>query len=868
MNLGGIKAAVRIAVRESLRHKGRAALIVALIALPVMAMTFLDVLKRTEELSPDERANRVMGQADGVAVVTSAGRVSPPDPTWWDFDSVNSAGDTDSFDPASVDLASLLPERSVLTPGPRTADVDVRANDRSVGSRAVVDGLVGGESTTETRRGLFRTVEGQRPYAAGEVAVSPEVADRLKVAIGDTVSVSPTDGGQPQQLRVVGEVAEPSCLECAHIFATGDLLGDLQIPPAQQLSATLVSLPDGADPHKLWSQLARHGVQFMPREAYHDSAAYEQYDDGSVDVEVIVIGGVVTGFGLLEVVLLAGTAFAVGAKRQMRSVGLMGATGATKRDVRRTVLVQGAVLGLVGAVAGMLVGTLAVVVSKSQWEQVAGMYFGGLIIKPLELLGIAAFGVVAGLLAAVVPAVAAARMPVVDALAERFRPARRPLRRPLLGVVCLVAGAVISYGAATRTDIDAPNATTQETLPYVGLAVIGFGVMMIGILLGAPVLVSALGALGHRMRLAARLAVRDANRHRHRTAPAIAAVCLAVAGTVAIGVVMTAQDARDRAAYEPSLPVGSMSAINSAEEGLTMPAADTIDQIVELVGGSAYPIATPRGNGTDVWFPCVPERNPCYAQIAVASADTLAAILERPLTPAESQALAAQKLIVFGDDGVRSGPVSLEVAYRNGKSIRRTMPTFVIDAPRYSSIGEAVLAPAAARAQGWGIRPASTLVVPAAPISQDTEDRLTAMVDGSGTYVSIERGYESDLGVIAIGLAGASALVTIAGVAIAVGLAAAEGRADLATLAAVGAEPRRRRFLAMSQAAVVGGFGCVVGIAFGIFIAAVVLSGFETAPWTTPWALLGVVGGAVPVLAMAVAGVFTRSRLPMVKRLA
>jgi hypothetical protein len=52
-----------------------------------------------------------------------------------------------------------------------------------------------------------------------------------------------------------------------------------------------------------------------------------------------------------------------------------------------------------------------------------------------------------------------------------------------------------------------------------------------------------------------------------------------------------------------------------------------------------------------------------------------------------------------------------------------------------------------------------------------------------------------------------AAFVTLVGVAISVALSAAEGRADLATLAAVGAPPRRRRALATSQALLVAGLG-------------------------------------------------------------
>lgn len=72
----------------------------------------------------------------------------------------------------------------------------------------------------------------------------------------------------------------------------------------------------------------------------------------------------------------------------------------------------------------------------------------------------------------------------------------------------------------------------------------------------------------------------------------------------------------------------------------------------------------------------------------------------------------------------------------------------------------------------------------------------------------------------------------------------------------------------MAQAAVVGLVGSGLGLLFGSYVAVVALQGFDLAPWHVPWLLLTVVGLAVPAIAVLVAGIFTRSRLPMVRRAA
>src|SRR3954467_12675351 len=67
----GTRAALRMARRDALRHRGRSVLVVVMIALPMLALAGADVLARTMQLSPAEKVTRNMGQAD--AVVTVAG---------------------------------------------------------------------------------------------------------------------------------------------------------------------------------------------------------------------------------------------------------------------------------------------------------------------------------------------------------------------------------------------------------------------------------------------------------------------------------------------------------------------------------------------------------------------------------------------------------------------------------------------------------------------------------------------------------------------------------------------------------------------------------------------------------------------------
>jgi len=96
------------------------------------------------------------------------------------------------------------------------------------------------------------------------------------------------------------------------------------------------------------------------------------------------------------------------------------------------------------------------------------------------------------------------------------------------------------------------------------------------------------------------------------------------------------------------------------------------------------------------------------------------------------------------------------------------------------------------------------------------QDRLQAAL-GNTAGVYVERGprSRSDTRTLLL-LAIVAGVIALGAAAIATGLAAADGRADLGTLAAVGASPRVRRGLSLSQSGVIAGLGSLLGAAAGL----------------------------------------------------
>ena len=116
-------------------------------------------------------------------------------------------------------------------------------------------------------------------------------------------------------------------------------------------------------------------------------------------------------------------------------------------------------------------------------------------------------------------------------------------------------------------------------------------------------------------------------------------------------------------------------------------------------------------------------------------------------------------------------------------------------------------------------------VVPTALVMGGPDDPVTAeqeqtmrealSVVSNSTSVYVERGWTDYLAIGRWLLFALGGLLVLVATLTATGLALADARPDFATLAAVGAAPRTRRYVAMGSAAVIGGVGAVLGLLVG-----------------------------------------------------
>ncbi|PWU54763.1 ABC transporter [Micromonospora sp. S4605] len=892
--IGSWRAALRIARREARRARGRTALVLAMITLPVLALSFAAASYDMSELTPAEQVDRQLGTADAELRWVARGPVVQS--AWGD----GWSHEGEPVQPAPVtaeQVGGLLPAGSRVLEIRRWAPVPFRIGDRDeTFSGRIVD------LTDPLGVGLARVLAGRPPGGAGEIALNPAALRRLHARPGDTVTTA--DGSA--SYRVVGVVEFPEELRPVAALHPAAVPGPVTEPD----NTFLVDLPAGLD-GDLVRRLNAHGVVVTGRTPAPvappaGEAVFVPSRSPAVDVEQMSTMVLVGGLGLLEVVLLVGPAFAVGVRRRRRDLALVAVAGGDAAQLRRVVLADGVVLGAVGAAAGVVLGVAVAFAGRPLVEQyLFGARFGGYRCWPAALLAIAAVAVLAGVLAALAPAWTAARQDVVAGLAgRRTAPAHR--RRWLAAGLLLTAGgaAVAAAGAAGST-------------PSVTLA--GLVVGELGLVFATPTLVGLLARLGRALPLAPRIALRDASRNRSSTAPAISAVMAAVAGSVALGVYLASDEARADRMYEPTVPYGNVvvsppNPERAADAGTRarVVAAARAHLGAEQVAALTTADCPPAVDSCSVTPVLPPERTcPWPPGDGLSAAERRQALADARCRHAPADQYGQYFEVVVDDGtalpiltGADPADVAAATAVLRGGGAVVTDPRYLVDdrvrvlVNHFADDPDAPL-PAAAALPGYALRTGTgidrlLLSAPAAdrlglvtrPVGwavdgvtdQRRQDRFVAALRPLGLQVEIERGRpDSGARPLLLLLAAASGVVTVGAAGIATGLAAAEGRRDLSTLAAVGAGPGVRRLLSLCQAGVIAVLGSTLGIVAGLGTALIILTATnrryastwpvsEPYPVVVPWTVLGVLV-LVPLVAMLGAGLFTRSRLPVERRL-
>jgi putative ABC transport system permease protein len=284
--------------------------------------------------------------------------------------------------------------------------------------------------------------------------------------------------------------------------------------------------------------------------------------------------------------------------RRRHTLATLRILGVTRRSLFRLLLLEAAVLGLIGTALGLWLGVMiAHYLIHLVTRTINDLYFvltvNQLFVEPLLLLKGSLIGIGMTLLAALAPAIEAAATVPVSALRRSQLEQRVHHGLPwvaLLGVVTLLLGLLL---------------VRQEdnglTAGFVGLFLIiaGYSLMM-------PLVVTLLGRLSHRLAygdLLTRFALRGISANLSRTGLSIAALSVAVAATLGVSIMITSfrGTVAEWLAYtlRSDIYVSALSSRSTGSDGALLPGTReliaTVPGVAETSGGRRTIINTEYG---------------------------------------------------------------------------------------------------------------------------------------------------------------------------------------------------------------------------------------------------------------------------------
>jgi putative ABC transport system permease protein len=240
----------------------------------------------------------------------------------------------------------------------------------------------------------------------GTVAVDADLASEHGYEVGDVVPAVFQGSGETE-LRIAA-IFEPDELLFGWLVSTGTF-EQLFTRPSD--ATVLVAGAEGTDAETVLAAVERVAAAY-PAAVVQDQAAYQESVAGQVD-QLLGMVTALLGMALLIAILGIMNTLALSIHERTHEIGLLRAVGMTRRQVRTMIRWEAVTVALLGAFIGLLLGI------AFGWAGTRALADEGLtaFVLPLgQLAGAVVLAALAGVLAAVLPARAAAKLDVLRAV--------------------------------------------------------------------------------------------------------------------------------------------------------------------------------------------------------------------------------------------------------------------------------------------------------------------------------------------------------------------------------------------------------------------------------------------------------------------
>ena len=795
------------ALKEVRYHPGRVVATIVAIAISIGFLSTISIFLRTQGTAEGKRQAIYSTRADSVVTVTKA--IEKPDKV------TKAIEDTDGV-----------------------KDVELLYSSSGMASHNGSDVMGTSYSTPSEGFRWSKLTEGKWPEKPNQVVASKDGAKKLDLKVGDTFKFNDQDA------TLVGIADEPKALlnETFYVGGPGKSGDDGD-------STWLVHVKPGSDTTAVNKAIVKNvtGVQKFDTDEPVTAQTAKQFQDASIkdligSFDVTKYGLMIFGaIALLVGVIIISTTFGILLAQRRRQIGLMRAVGASGGYVRRMVLGEAIVLGVLGSLLGIVLGIVFSLIAAAR----TGALWFGLSWPVGELVGEFLIGVLITILAAFLPAIRATRVAPLEAL----RPVPTVEERKKASIARIIVCSLlflIGVGLSVLT-------FHVDNLASIPVAIGSAILLSIAVLAAAPLYVPSLiklfGLVIRPFGPTARLSTSNAVRNPSRTSLTAVALMLAVglSMTLQIGTA-TMRSTGDRM-IEEHFPVDMQ--ISTLPPMDDEPAPDGEQSTADAESGSSTPDATAgTSNGKAGQHP----EAPAVPKTVLGTIDDLPNVasqlqLESTLADLGDKGKDSYQnsVVVYGAEKDKMSQISDVVSeklnddtivvndslpFRTGEKIKvtgskGTVELSVVKVSGVLDFSEALTTTAALdRLSDNHQVSAVWMKMQDRTNMTSVMERLTPLMSTSG--VSVSGGFpaagmlDKILDVILMiitALLGVAVLIALVGVANTLGLSVLERRRESALLRAMGMQKRSLRLMLLHEALQTSFVGVFVGVVAGGYFA-------------------------------------------------
>lgn len=729
--------------------------------------------------------------------------------------------------------------------------------------------------TANERLATYTIASGQTPVAKDEIALPADAAESLGVTVGDTVPayLYAGDGGsETTEMLTVTGLSESSGNALLGIGAVAVMspagIESSQPSPTWPLT---VALDDGVSVDEFSATLANvmPGMSVQSRDAAAE-ASMAEFSDGQN-----VFAAFIMAFAALSLIvagLVISNTFQVLVAQRTRTLALLRCTGASTQQLRRSVLLEGGILGFAASIVGIVLAGGLVQLALTILRRVQDSVPIPAVIQPsvASIIAPIVLGVLVTVVACLVPANQATRVAPLAALRPLDPPSvkrRGGVVRLVFALLFVVAGGLLLVGGIALGE------GSVELALLSGVA--GGAISFVGVVLGAvfwlPPVARLLGKLVGKFGPAARLATENAVRNPRRIAATASALLIGVTLVTTMSVGAASARATMTNTLNQAFPfdvavqafVPSSDDPNAIDEAI--PDLADFDESVrenleivqrtEDVEAAARALTTSATSLSGATDPASDSLRNATVLAVTPGADAAKVIrgIDGVPVPEAGEAIMSSELAqrieasrgtpITGDDAIEVGPSATATSLK----IRVVSGSFGFILADYGDLEKVRNGPDGPNAVETLIVASLTSTDKAVDVQSKLTDSLTIsnwVQSPAAERAMFDQVINTVLAVI-VGLLAIAVIIALIGVANTLSLSVLERRRESATLRAIGLSRRQLRGSLAIEGMFIAAVGAVLGIVLGLIYgwvgSSIVLGSFVEPDLMVPWRDFGLV---------------------------